>query len=135
MPPANVLLRLLIFFKWTFQHFFKINWRLYFKCINIFKYGKEAYTLKLFFEAQWFLVPYDFEIIHAHFGMNGNRIAHLKARGIIPNQVKLMTTFHGYDLVPNRLENYEEEYKTLFKEAAAFTVNTPYLDVTHSGND
>ena len=127
-PPVSKLSRLITFLNWTIQNLFKIKWRLFFKSLNVFKHGKDAYTLKLFFEAQWFLTSYDFEIIHAHFGMNGNRIAYLKAYGIIPEQVKLITTFHGYDLVPDKLNMYKEEYNYLFKEAAAFTVNTPYLE-------
>jgi colanic acid/amylovoran biosynthesis glycosyltransferase len=127
-PPVNKGMRLLVFFKWTLKHFFSINWRLFFKSLNVIKYGKDAYTLKLFFEAQWFLIPYKFNLIHAHFGINGNRIAYLKAYGIIPKQVKLINTFHGYDLMPNQLNHYKEEYKYLLKEANAFTVNTPYLE-------
>jgi len=127
-PPINKIQRLWVFFKWTLKHLFKIKWHLFFKCLNVFKYGKDAYTLNLFFEAQWFLVPYDFELIHAHFGMNGNRIAYLKACDILSDRVKLITTFHGYDLSPDRLEEYKVEYKYLFKEANAFTVNTPYLE-------
>lgn len=126
--PINKLSRFISFIEWVLHHFFKINWYLLFKCLNVFKYGKDAYTLKLFYEAQWFLIPYNFELIHAHFGMNGNRIAYLKACGILPDKVKLVTTFHGYDLVPNKLKDYKIEYKYLFEEATAFTVNTPYLE-------
>lgn len=128
VPPKNILNRLFVFLKWTLLNLFKIKWNLFFKSLNVFKYGKDAFTLKLFFEAQWFLVSYDFELIHAHFGMNGNRIAYVKACGILPKTIKLITTFHGYDLVPYKLEGYKEEYIHLFKEATAFTVNTPYLE-------
>ncbi len=127
-PPVSKLKRLLVFLGWTLKHVFKIEWRTFFKSINIFKYGKEAYTLKLFFEAQWFLLPFDFDLIHVHFGMNGERIAYLKAHGIIPNSVKIITTFHGYDLEPKKLEQYKNTYANLFKYADAFTVNTPYLE-------
>ena len=128
-PPANKLKRLQTFFRWTSQNFGSINWPLFFKALNVFKYGKEAYTLKLFYEAQWFLVPYEIDIIHAHFGMVGNRIAYLKAKNIIPETVKLITTFHGYDLEPKKLNYYKTQYFHLFNKANAFTVNTPYLEV------
>jgi len=127
-PPVSKLKRLLFFLGWTLKHVFKIEWRTFFKSINIFKYGKEAYTLKLFFEAQWFLLPFDFDLIHAHFGMNGERIAYLKAYGIIPTSVKIITTFHGYDLEPKNLDKYRSTYANLFMYADAFTVNTPYLE-------
>lgn len=127
-PPVSKLTRLLVFFGWTLKHIFKLQWGRFFKSINIFKYGKEAYTLKLFYEAQWFLLNNDFDLIHAHFGMNGERIAYLKAQGIIPKSVKIITTFHGYDLEPKNLEEYRTTYANLFKYADAFTVNTPYLE-------
>lgn len=127
-PPKNKLLRLWVFIKWVFRHLFKIEWSLFLKSVNIFKRGKEAYSLKLFFEARWFLIPYNFDLIHAHFGMNGNRIAYLKSCGILPEHIRIITTFHGYDLIPNRLEDYKKEYSYLFKVATAFTVNTPYLE-------
>ena len=127
-PPVSKVKRLLTLINWTAKHFFTIHWSLYFKSLNIFKYGKEAFSLKLFYEAQWFLLPYDFNIIHAHFGMNGNRIAYLKSKGIIPEGIKLITTFHGYDLEPKKLKEYENKYRNLWEEADAFTVNTPYLE-------
>ncbi len=127
-PPVSKLGRLIAFFTWIFQHIAVLKWKLLLKTLNVFRFGKDAYTLKLFFEAQWFLVPYDFELIHAHFGMNGNRIAYLKTCGILPKDVKHITTFHGYDLEPNKLDGYKVEYNHLFKEADVFTVNTPYLD-------
>lgn len=127
-PPVSKLTRLLFFFGWTLKHIFKLQWGRFFKSINIFKYGKEAYTLKLFYEAQWFLLNNEFDLIHAHFGMNGERIAYLRAQGIIPKSVKMITTFHGYDLEPKNLEEYKTTYANLFKYADAFTVNTSYLE-------
>lgn len=126
--PASKILRFTVFIKWILQNLFNIKWRLLCKTLNFVKYGKEAYTLKLFFEAQWFLVPTSFTLIHTHFGMNGNRIAKLKAIGVIPTFVKLINTFHGYDLSPEKLPLYAKQYSDLFKEADAFTVNTPYLE-------
>jgi len=127
-PPIPKHKRLIVVLNWTMKHLLEINWRMYFKTLNVFKYGKEAYTLKLFFESQWFLLPYDFDLIHAHFGMNGNRIAYLRSLGIIPEEIKLINTFHGYDLAPNQLESYKADYYHLLWESHAFTVNTPYLE-------
>ncbi len=127
-PPKSKVKRFTVFVQWTFKHFKQIDWSLYFKTLNVFAYGKDAYTLKLFFEAQWFLVPYQADVIHAHFGMVGNRLAYLKAKGILPKTLALLNTFHGYDLEPNQLENYKGLYKHLFAQATAFTVNTPYLE-------
>lgn len=127
-PPTSKFVRIGTFLKWTYKHFNNIKWPLYFKTLNVLKYGKDAYTLKLFFEAQWFLVPNTTSLIHAHFGMVGNRIAYLKAKGILPNEIPLITTFHGYDLVPNELKTYKKSYAYLLEKANTFTVNTPYLE-------
>ncbi|WP_047547849.1 glycosyltransferase [Psychroserpens sp. Hel_I_66] len=126
-PPVSKIRRLGSFFKWTFMHFKHVKWKLYFKTLNIFKYGKDAFTLKLFFESQWFLVENDIDLIHAHFGMVGNRIAYLKTQQVILGSVKLITTFHGYDLIPSKLLDYKAGYRHLFAKANVFTVNTPYL--------
>ncbi|WP_452231447.1 glycosyltransferase [Lacinutrix sp. MEBiC02595] len=127
-PPTSKVARFTAFATWSLQNFKSIKWALFFKALNVFKYGKDAYTLKLFFEAQWFLVNNKTDLIHAHFGMVGNRLAYVKAKEIIPDSVKLITTFHGYDLFPNKLLDYKKEYRYLFEKAHAFTVNTPYLE-------
>lgn len=127
-PPISKWRRLQVFIVWIWQHRKVVVWGRFFKTLNVFRFGKDAYTLKLFFEAQWFLVPYHAELIHAHFGMVGNRIAYLKAKTIIQESVPLITSFHGYDLEPKKLQDYKTDYKYLFNEAAVFTVNTIYLE-------
>ena len=127
-PPKSKLKRLFVFFQWVVEHLLTINWKCLFKSLNIFEHGKDAYTLKLFYESQWFILKHDFDIIHAHFGMNGNRIAYVKAKGIISKTLPLLTTFHGYDMTPKEQDGYKAIYKYLFEYASAFTVNTPYLE-------
>ncbi|MGM5470814.1 glycosyltransferase family 4 protein [Flavobacteriaceae bacterium LMO-SS05] len=127
MPPSSKIMRLLVFKLWVLMHVFEIDWKLLFKTLNFFKYGKEAYTLKLFFEAQWFLIHPDFDVIHVHFGPNAKRIAYLKALGFIPMTTKLVSTFHGYDLVPDKASFYQQEYQIVLQHSTAFTVNSEYL--------
>lgn len=112
---------------WLIKNLFVVKWSLFFKAINVFKFGKEALTLGLFFESQWFLKPTDFDVIHAHFGQNAMRIAYLKSLGFLPKKTKLITTFHGYDLKPNDNKLYKKRYAILFKQSNVFTVNTLYL--------
>ena len=126
-PPKSKLKRLTFFLKWIFQHAGNIDWALLIKCCNVFLYGKEAYTLKLFYEMQWFLLRHDYDIIHAHFAINASRISHLKKLKLLPTKTKLITTFHGYDLVPNQLNDYKLSYKDLLKESDKITINTTYL--------
>jgi len=121
------LMRIFQYKKWIIKNIFVVKWLAFFKSINVFKYGKEALSLGLFFESQWFLKHTDFDVIHTHFGQNARRIAYLKSLGFIPNKTKLVTTFHGYDLKPNNTEFYKNKYAILFKQSNAFTVNTIYL--------
>ncbi len=40
-PPVSKLARFWSFIKWTIQNVSKVKWSLYFKSLNVFKYGKE----------------------------------------------------------------------------------------------
>lgn len=126
-PPTSKIMRLLVFKMWVLKHFLTIDWKLLIKTLNFFKYGREAYTLKLFFESQWFLIHNDFDVVHAHFGQNAKRIAYLKVLGILSTKTKLVSTFHGYDLVPNKMEFYRKEYRELLEQSDVLTVNSQYL--------
>lgn len=125
--PKLKISRVFTFLIWVYQHIKNIKWNLLFKTLSFSKYGKEAYTLKLFFETQWFLLPTNYDIIHVHFGSNARRIAYIKSLGFIPQKSKLITTFHGYGLMPNKVEDYKKEYACIFKETDFFTVNSEYL--------
>ena len=126
-PSVSKIKRFKGFLTWSASNFKTIRWSLYFKTLNVFKYGKKAFTLHLFFESQWFLTTTDFDIIHAHFGPYASRIAYLKSNKILPEKMKLVATFHGYDMKPNKIYNYKKEYKLLLNNANLFTVNTAYL--------
>jgi colanic acid/amylovoran biosynthesis glycosyltransferase len=68
------------------------------KALNIFKFGKRAASLALFYQTLFFLDHRidQYDIVHCHFGPNGIKAAFLKDVGAI--QGKLLTVFHGYDL-------------------------------------
>ncbi|MCK8479566.1 glycosyltransferase [Psychroserpens algicola] len=120
-------IRFLEFLTWTLKHFFKIRWKRYFKTLNIFKYGKEAFLLSIFFAMEWSLIEDEFDIIHVHFAHNAKLISYLKSLGLFPEHTKLMTTLHGYDLIPSKSEFYKENYHTIFEQTNMFTVNSVYL--------
>lgn len=126
-PPVSKIKRFIVFLQWILRYLHQLDWSLLFKTLNIFKYGKEAYTLKLFYEAQWFILQNDFDIIHAHFGQNAKRIAHLKSLNFLSIKTALVSTFHGYDLIPNNIEFYRKEYINLLEQSEVLTVNTKYL--------
>jgi len=64
-----------------------------------------------------------YNVVHAHFGVNGVYVAQLRLLGLF-QKAKFLTTFHGYDLViPKSQKNY---YSHLFENCDLFTVNSNY---------
>ncbi len=86
------------------------------KALNVFKYGKEALSFRLFYLTVPFLDK-DFDIIHCHFGPNGIVGAYLKELAL---DSKLITTFHGYDLSSFVLNNDRNIYNFLFSKGDLF---------------
>jgi len=64
------------------------------KSLNVLKH-REALTGQLFYAGLGFLDK-KYDVVHCHYGPNGNLAANLKKIGIIKS--KIITTFHGYDL-------------------------------------
>ena len=94
--------------------------------LNFFRYGRKAISLGLLHE--WLPTQYfsqDYDVIHCHFGPNGQRALLMReARRI---QVPIITSFHGYDA--NRLPRIHGAglYKTLFKQGDLFTVGSEFM--------
>lgn len=89
---------------------------IYLKLFNILKNKKDHVFLKLLFFIKPFLKE-DFDILHCHFGPLGIYGAYLKDLGI---NVKLITSFHGYDLTLLIQENGERFYDILFNKGDLF---------------
>jgi colanic acid/amylovoran biosynthesis glycosyltransferase len=79
--------------------------------LNIFKYGKDAFSLRLLLWISPFLSP-AYDVILCHYGSNGEFVASLKELGI-PG--KLVTMFHGYDLILGQTQG-GKIYQKLFKQ-------------------
>ena len=62
---------------------------------NPIRWGREGLSLELLFRCLHHLDS-EYDIIHCHFGHNGNRAAKLKAIGA--TRAKVVTTFHGRDI-------------------------------------
>lgn len=62
-----------------------------------------------------------YDVLHAHFGINGNYVVQLRRLGLFRNAV-FVTTFHGYDLNEQYAKN--DFYTALFKGCKKFTVNS-----------
>ncbi|GAB5400447.1 MAG: glycosyltransferase family 4 protein [Aureisphaera sp.] len=124
--PESILKRLIFFLGFTFKNLFRINAKTYFRSLNIFKFRRKALNLSIFYEAKWFVNRKDFDIVHVHFGVNAKRIAYLKYLGFL-KQTRLVTTFHGYGLIPNQVSRYQLIYRHIFNFSDVITVNTDYL--------
>lgn len=122
--PSNVLKRISKAFKLILPKRNK-NWKVIFRCLNIFRYRSYALRLILLFRAQWFLERRDFDLIHVHFGVNAIPIANLMHEKVIPIY-PMLVTFHGFDLAPNRLNEFANKYSNVFNYSRGFTVNTEY---------
>jgi colanic acid/amylovoran biosynthesis glycosyltransferase len=79
--------------------------------LNVFKYGRDAISLRFLLWINPFLSPAH-DIILCHYGYNGEFIASLKEIGI-PG--KLVTMFHGYDLILGQTQG-GKIYQKLFQQ-------------------
>ena len=88
-------------------------------CNGVFK-NKSALSM---YEFIHYLNKPEYNVLHAHFGMNGNYVAQLRTLGLF-KKARFITTFHGYDLHKDfRKNNF---YTQLFSDGDVFTVNTKY---------
>ncbi len=94
------------------------------KSLNIFKYGKNALSLRLFFATLPFLKKDSYDIIHCHFGSKGTLGVLLRDLGAIKG--KVITSFHGYDANAHPQKYGNDVYKLLFQKVDLCTVNTNF---------
>ncbi|MBF0485418.1 MAG: glycosyltransferase [Candidatus Omnitrophica bacterium] len=113
--PRSLFIRYLSF-PW---HFFLNIWRapgVILKSLNVFRFGKEAASLELFFKALVFLDIRDYDVILCHFGHNGLEGLRMKEIGAL--QGKLVTAFHTRDITSFIWKDGRNTYKKLFEESA-----------------
>lgn len=107
--PHNRLKRVFYALKLLIFNFHKEPFTLL-NSLNIFRYGKDALSLYQFCHTVVFLRK-KYDIIHCHFGTNGNFGARLKKIGI---KGKLVVTFHAYELSALLALKGFKIYKKLF---------------------
>lgn len=110
----------IIYRDWSLISFSKLL-----KVFNFFKFGRRALSLELFFQSYWFLKKEESNIIHAHFGHTGHRMAKLKSLGFLKRE-KLVVTLHGYYIDKEFLERNKENYEFLLEHVNKIIVNTLY---------
>lgn len=89
------------------------------RSLNFFRYGKRALSFDLADMALCFADRPAYDVVHCHFGPNGNDAAALIDLGVLHG--KLVTTFHSYDILSG-IKTRGKGYRLLRRRA----------DVVHS---
>lgn len=88
------------------------------RSLNVFRYGREALSLKLLFWTARLAEAGDrFDVIYCHFGPVGRTAAFLRDIGAVKG--KLVTAFHGVDVSASLRQN-PGLYRHLFAQGDAF---------------
>jgi len=94
------------------------------KSLNIFKYKKDALSLRLICQIAPFLGE-ELDIIHCFFGPVG--LFGLKLRELNAIKAKIATSFHGFDISKSKYTGNVSIYKTLFEKGDIFLPVCGYL--------
>jgi colanic acid/amylovoran biosynthesis glycosyltransferase len=95
------------------------------RSLNVFKYGKQALSLRLLYTVFPYIGRKPYDIIHCHFGPNGLHGVRLRELGAIKG--KIVATFHGYDVnILPRLHG-NSYYEKLFQEVDLCTINSDFI--------
>jgi colanic acid/amylovoran biosynthesis glycosyltransferase len=115
--PANKIARIKKSFFLLNANFFN-NKVVIINSLNIFKFHKEAASLKLLYKIIPFLNKRKYDVIQCHFGPNGNLGVLLKDLGVFSG--KVITVFHGYDISQYIQQYGRNVYENLFKKGDLF---------------
>jgi len=109
------------------KHASELNYKLLFSLMVPFSGSKKTFLRKAYWDMPVFLLLRKYDVVHCHFGFNGVKVARLKKLGIL-TQERCFVSFHGSDLTPSKVTEYQNHYADLFTYFNGFTVNTPYLE-------
>jgi colanic acid/amylovoran/stewartan biosynthesis glycosyltransferase WcaL/AmsK/CpsK len=117
--PVRKIPRLLQAFKIFFQKSVKSRSALL-KSMSIFRFGKDAVSLTVFYSILPFLDKGldNYDVVHCHFGPVGAMAAILKDAGVFRG--RLVTTIHGYDITRYVKQRGRGIYHHLFKVGDLF---------------
>jgi colanic acid/amylovoran biosynthesis glycosyltransferase len=88
------------------------------RTLNVARYGKKALGLSMLYTALLFLDKGPYDIIHCHFGPNGNLGIQLREIGALKG--KIVVTFHGYDMTSYVFEHGTNVYDYLLRNGDLF---------------
>lgn len=90
---------------------------------TLFKFVFQNQSKLSVYDLTPFLDKPEYDIVHAHFGVNGNYVTQLRKLGLF-KKAKFVTAFHGYDL--NEVFIRDNYYTELFQDCHLFTTNSLY---------
>lgn len=122
--PKNLLWRLLKGLGLVTTHFSKDPLTLL-RSLNVFKYGKQAASLKLLYTVIPSLGKGHYDIIHCQFGTLG--LQGISFRQVRDPQAKLITSFRGFDISRYVKDWGDKVYDQLFKSGDFFLTNCDYF--------
>lgn len=108
--PEKKIKRVLKAIVILFFSIFSLKTHYYLRSLNFCNLGNKAKTLRYFYFVH-FLIKNKINVIHAHYGTNGNKVVFLKK---IKFPIKIFCTFHGYDIRIGEV-NDNSFYADLFK--------------------
>ncbi len=94
------------------------------RSLDMFRYGREALSLNLFFRACAFLDVKDADIVFCHFGPNGLAALQMKELGVLTG--KLTVAFHASDMTAYVRRHGGNVYKKLFLKGDCFLPISAY---------
>lgn len=119
--PANWKQRKLLVNFILLKSLFNGHYKYYKKSLKFKRHPAFPKAYQLFFQV-YFLLKQKINVIHAHYGTNGLQAAVFKELGL---PIKLITTFHGYDMRLG-LKKDINFYKPLFNAADAIIAISDY---------
>ena len=121
--PNNILLRFGKALLLALRHIRYLP--LFYRALNVKKYGVRAYRLKLLYHLAGLLRMQKPDIIHCHFGTMAYELLLVKSLGLF-RDIPVVVYFHGYDIQHVNLDNYPNYHQLLFKEASKVYTNSEY---------
>jgi colanic acid/amylovoran/stewartan biosynthesis glycosyltransferase WcaL/AmsK/CpsK len=94
--------------------------------LNVFRHGRRALDLSLLkIRCPQKLEQREFDVIHCHYGPNGQRAVTLRKLGEVKGPI--LTTFHGYDANSWPRIYGPNIYRELFEKGDLFTVGSEFM--------
>jgi colanic acid/amylovoran biosynthesis glycosyltransferase len=121
--PFNKLKRLLGAISFIAKNFTKAPLAIL-KSLNIFRYGKEALSLRILYTLFPFIRGRTYDIIHCHWARNGERVVFLRDLGLLKG--KIVIHLHGYDIGSAIRQKRNKVYQNLFGKGDLFIAGSNY---------